>query len=57
MDLKITLAKALGWSLHEINQTDIMELLHFVKRFNETAGGTKNGGKPRKVFIDQAGWA
>lgn len=53
MDLKITLVQALGWSLPEINQTDIVELLHFVKRFKETAGGTKNGGKTRKVYIDQ----
>lgn len=50
LDLEIALVKAFGWSIVEIEQTEIESLMLFVHRL------TAKKGKKRKSYIDQAGW-
>jgi len=55
MDIKITMVKSFNWSLNDINQTDIVDLLSFIKRVNETSG-QKPGQASRKgtrAYCDQ----
>jgi hypothetical protein len=52
-DLEITLVKSFGWSLHDIDHTDIESLFPFVSRFAGTAGKVN---VQRKVYCDQAAW-
>ena len=49
VEIEVLLAKTLGWSLHDIDETDASHLLQFI---NHLAGR-----KPeRKTFIDQVNW-
>ncbi len=48
----MTVAKVYGWSLHDIDETDVESLLNFVRYANE-----KHGTLARKqVFCDQVDW-
>ena len=56
LDLEISLVERWGWSLRDIDETDIESLLPFIYRFAATTG--KDGKRPtkatgNKAFIDQ----
>ena len=51
-DIKVTLAKNLGWSLYDIDRTDIRSLLQFMNRLS----GKTGSGTVEKVFVDQVNW-
>jgi hypothetical protein len=61
VDLEIALARALGWSLYDIDRTDVSSLVPFVLRLlerNEIQPGTgqpRKTGKPKvhRVYCDQ----
>lgn len=53
VDLEISLAKGLGWSLYEMDRTDIGSLIPFVMRFTKTEEKGEDGKKTRKVYCDQ----
>jgi hypothetical protein len=56
-DLKITLVQAFGWSLHEINQTDIVDLLCFVRRLPaKTAAKGRPPVPQQPAYCDQVDW-
>lgn len=50
IDMEISLVKTFGWSMHEIDETDIESLLPFVFRLS---GGKKVSGN---AFCDQVDW-
>jgi len=52
LDLEISLVRALGWSLAEIDRTDTESLMAFLDRFNETDGG-ENIPQVQRVYCDQ----
>ncbi len=54
-DLEISLVKAFGWSLEDIDETDIDSLIPFLMRFNESEGGERPI-KTKKVYVDQVSW-
>jgi hypothetical protein len=58
VDLEISLVKAFGWSLRDIDETDIESLLPFI--FRLTAGPSEPGasGRPTKktAYCDQVSW-
>lgn len=54
IDLEIALVKALNWSLHDIDETDVESLLEFVGRLTE--GGQAHGPAPTRAFCDQVSW-
>lgn len=54
LDLEISLARALGWSLADIDRTDAQSLMAFLERFNETDGGEEIPQGTRRVYCDQA---
>jgi len=41
--------KAFGWSLHEIDETDIETLLPFINRLTEAQ-------RPKTVYADEVDW-
>jgi hypothetical protein len=49
VEIEIQLAKSLGWSLHDIDETDASHLLEFINQLS---------GKKvmRKTYIDQVNW-
>jgi hypothetical protein len=49
--------QAFGWSLAEIDATDVESLLPFVRRFSQT-GGKAPAAPTRRVFCDapEASW-
>ncbi len=49
IDMEISLVKALGWSLRDIDETDIESLIPFVFRLT----GTSEGGR---AYCDQVDW-
>ena len=55
IDLEISLVKAFGWSLEDIDETEIDSLIPFIMRFSETDGG-ENPIKTKKVYADQVSW-
>ena len=50
------MAQTYGWSLHDINQTDVIDLLHFINRANETAGTKAGNGRMKKMYCDDTSW-
>jgi hypothetical protein len=46
------LVTKLGWSLYDIDETDIESLMGFINRLSERPGK----GPENKVFCDEAGW-
>jgi len=54
-DLEISLVRAFGWSLEDIDRTDIESLIPFLKRLNETDGGIRSSNR-KKVYCDQVDW-
>lgn len=55
LDLEISLVRALGWSLAEIDRTDAESLMAFLDRFNETDGG-ENIPQAQRAYCDQVDW-
>lgn len=62
MDLEISLVERFGWSLRDIDETDIESLIPFVMRITRA---TEDGGeysarrkteKEKKVYCDQVNW-
>jgi len=53
IDLEISLVKAFGWSLADIDETDIESLLSFVYRLNYKKA---ESAKPKQVYCDQVSW-
>lgn len=51
IDLEILLVKAFGWSLHDIDETDIESLMPFIRRL--TQGQTK---PTKQTYCDQVDW-
>ena len=51
IDLEIQLVSAFGWSLRDIDETDVESLLPFIFRLTKS----KTGGGMR-VYADQANW-
>lgn len=47
------MVRAFGWSLHEIDETDIESLLPFIFRFTATEAKAPSNGK---VYCDQVDW-
>lgn len=56
IDLEIMLARAFGWSLRDIDETDVSSLLAFVRRFNETHAGAAGERPPRRAYADEVDW-
>jgi hypothetical protein len=57
MDLEISLIKAFGWSLHDIDETDIESLMPFVAHYAGTRTEARENMKgKKKVFCDQVSW-
>jgi len=63
IDLEIALAKAFGWSLWEIDETDIESLVGFVNRFTAVNGVNGYGtdqrmktGRGSRKYCDQVDW-
>jgi hypothetical protein len=54
IDLELTLVKAFGWSLRDIDETDVESLLPFIARFNGSDG--TGFQTQQKVFCDQVEW-
>lgn len=53
--MEITLVQAFGWSLKDIDETDIESLFAFMTRFAESNHETRSP-KKRKVYADQVTW-
>jgi hypothetical protein len=53
VELEISLVKAFGWSLYEIDHTDIESLLPFINRF---AGVSDQPVQKTRTYIDQVDW-
>jgi hypothetical protein len=53
--MKIRLVERWGWSLRDIDETDIESLLPFIFRFAEANGGLAKDASPR-VYCDQVAW-
>jgi len=51
--MEISLVKAFGWSLRDIDETDIESLLPFVNLF---AGMDDHPMAKKKVYCDQVNW-
>lgn len=52
--MEISLVKAFGWSLKDIDETDIESLFAFMTRFTESNRETRS--PKRKVYADQVTW-
>ena len=50
IDLEIALVKVFGWSLNDIDETDIESLLPFIKRLTDD---DRPGSKQKKVYCDE----
>jgi hypothetical protein len=51
-DIKVVLARNLGWSLYDIDRTDIRSLLRFMARLSKTNAGS--GVNASLIYADQA---
>jgi hypothetical protein len=53
VEIEVLLAQSLGWSLHDIDETDVQDLLlfigHLTKRKAEKA-------PERRVYADEVSW-
>lgn len=52
-DLEILLAKSLGWSLKDIDDTDVGSMFDFVRRFGQTAKQNKEPQKKNMAYCDE----
>jgi hypothetical protein len=53
VELEISLVKAFGWSLYEIDHTDIETLIPFINQF---VGSEIHPVTKKKVYCDQVSW-
>jgi hypothetical protein len=51
IDLEIGLVKAFGWSLHDIDETNVGSLIPFIGRLT-----VREESGSRRVYADEAGW-
>lgn len=56
VDLKISLVERFGWTLRDIDETDIDSLLPFVYRLAERNRFTELEKKPPPAYCDQVSW-
>ena len=54
IDLEIAMVRAFGWSLRDIDETDIGSLIPFIGRLTDTMG--KSGSGSRRGYADEVGW-
>lgn len=54
IDLEVAMVRAFGWSLRDIDETDIGSLIPFIGRLTKTVNETGSGS--RKVYADEVGW-
>ncbi len=52
--LEVSIFQATGWSLHDIDETDVEHLLAFVEALPSKGG--KSGPVKKRVFVDQVNW-
>jgi hypothetical protein len=50
------LVDVFGWSVFEIDRTDIESLIPFVLRYPQWKKERAGGGPKRAVFVDQVDW-
>jgi hypothetical protein len=55
IDLEIALVKQFGWSLRDIDETDIESLLPFIFRLNSSELNAP-AGSPKRLYCDQVGF-
>lgn len=55
IDLEIALVERFGWSLRDIDDTDVESLIPFVLRLTGKKGSTSTG-KSAQVYCDQVDW-
>ncbi len=55
LDIEVELVKNFGWSLKDIDETDIESLIPFVFRAAKSAG-TPAGTQARMAYCDQVSW-
>jgi len=55
IDLEITLVQAFGWSLREIDETDIESLLPFVARIGKQKSSGA-GERKKDSYCDKVDW-
>ena len=53
VELEISLVKAFGWSLYDIDHTDIETLIPFINQF---VGSEIHPATKKKVYCDQVSW-
>ena len=53
VDMKVTLVRQFGWSLYDIDQTDIASLLRFINRMNKSESGAGSNPKSIRTYCDQ----
>ena len=53
IDMEIAMVKSFGWSLRDIDETDIESLLPFVFRLTESNEGKQDG---RLLYADEVNW-
>ena len=59
IDLEVSLVKTFGWSLRDIDETDVESLLDFVGRLTEKQGiGDAGGytGRGKRAYCDTVDW-
>ena len=56
LDLECRMVDLFGWSLNEIDETDINSLMPFLFYYPHWKGANKERGQGRRIFADQAGW-
>lgn len=56
MDLECALVQAFGWSLWEIDETDVDTLIPFLRRFVPWKTEQATGGKLKFKYIDEVDW-
>lgn len=56
VDLELSLVKAFGWSLRDIDETDIDSLLPFIARASNMQGRKTVKRQPGRVYCDEVSW-
>ena len=56
VELEVAMVKNLGWSLRDIDETDVESLLPFLARLTKESGQAGLGGQPGRVYCDEVGW-
>lgn len=54
IDLEVAMVRAFGWSLRDIDETDIGSLIPFIGRLTKTVN--EKGSGSRRMYADEVGW-